>query len=127
MANAKRGTSVKAARWTGLYRRLMQVGTEAGNKARPDAIIVTDHRTGQEWHEPEGMCGFAWVNITPGTSSFARWLTKNGYAHKSYYGGVDLWIAGFGQSYDRKQAAAFAMAALLREEGIEARAMSRLD
>ena len=82
----------------------------------------------KEYYEPEGMCGFAWVKIRPGNSSFAKWLVKNKLARSAYGGGVDIWISGFNQSVERKEACARAMAEVLRNElGVNAYADSRLD
>jgi hypothetical protein len=75
-----------------------------------------------------GVCGFAWVNVKPGTSAFARWLKKEGHGRTdSYYGGVTVWIGEHGQSYERKQAHASEMAQVLRTHGVNAQSMSRLD
>ena len=85
----------------------------------------------QTFYEPDGVCGFAWVNVRPGTSRFARWLIRKGVARTdSYYRGVRIWAPGgdrMSQSYDRKMAAAEAYAAVLRESGITAYASGRLD
>ncbi len=76
----------------------------------------------------EGMCGFAWVSIKPGTSSFARWMKSTGAARAdSYAGGVTLWVSGYGQSWTRKSAYASAYANVLREAGVTAYAGDRLD
>lgn len=76
---------------------------------------------------PSGSCGFAWVNVNPGNSSFARWLTKNGHARKHYHGGVNINIRGYGQSIEKKSAHAGAMTNVFREAGITAYSMSRDD
>jgi hypothetical protein len=72
----------------------------------------------------EGVCGTAWVNVKPGTSRFARWLVKEGYGRPdSYRGGVSLYQIGgdrMSQSLTRKEAAAHAVAEVLREAGIKA-------
>jgi hypothetical protein len=76
----------------------------------------------------EGVCGFAWVKVVPGTSSFARWLVRTGKSRgKAYGGGVDIWIGDFGQSMQRKEAYARAMASVFREAGLKAYAQSRMD
>ena len=76
----------------------------------------------------DGMCGFAWVNVKPGNSRFAKWLRDNGLARKDgYYGGVTVWVSQFGQSSTRKIAYAGAFAAVLREAGYNACARGRLD
>lgn len=102
-------------------------GCEAAANCQVTAMTVRDG-TGNRWHVPEGPCGFAWINIKPGTSSFAKWLVKTGHCRKdSYYGGVTAWIGLYGQSVDRKYAHAQAMAKSLTAAGIKCYAMSRLD
>lgn len=82
----------------------------------------------KEYHVSEGLCGFAWVNIRPGTSAFARWLKKQGHVRAdSYYGGVTHWVSEGGQSIERKKAYAEAMVEVLREYHYDAVAMDRLD
>lgn len=66
------------------------------------------------YYESEGACGFAWILIRPGTSSFARWLVSTGRASKSYLGGVQIFIGAHGQSAERKAAHAEAMAEVFR-------------
>ena len=45
-------------------------------------------------------CGFAWVNVKPGTSKFAKWLKEKELASKdSFKGGVTIWVGDFNQSY----------------------------
>lgn len=79
------------------------------------------------YHVSEGACGFAWVTIKPGTHPFAKWLKQRGYAHKGYYGGVEMSIQNYNQSVERKYAHAVAMASYLRDNGIDATAHERLD
>ena len=124
------------------FERLMRnaegAGFKAGRDAIPEAMIVAQHTNqlddtspvAQQWIVPEGPCGFAWVNVSPGNSSFARWLVKNGHAHKAHRGGVDIWIDAQGQSYERKRAHAGAMAdEITRAEikGVTVYASGRLD
>lgn len=79
------------------------------------------------YYNSEGVCGFAWVVIRPGNSSFARWMVKRGLARKHYYGGVSYNVRVGGQSLERKEAFARAFAASLNNAGIKAHAESRLD
>ena len=75
-------------------------------------------------------CGFAWVNIAPGTSKFARDLRKAGVVRgRSYYGGIDVWNPGGlpKQSMDVKEVAADAYVKVLGTYGIRATMMSRAD
>jgi hypothetical protein len=75
----------------------------------------------------EGMCGFAWVKVRPANNKMARWLKHKGEGYKAYDGGWDVSIHEFGQSWERKTAAAVAMAAVLRSHGINATAHDRID
>lgn len=118
------------------YAKAYAAGKAAGEAALPTPMVVSEHvnplddnsAVKRAWYVSEGACGFAWVTVAPGTSSFAKWLVKGKRARKAYRGGVEIWIGEFGQSVDRKSAMAGKMAEVLREElGIEAYAGSRLD
>jgi hypothetical protein len=124
----------KYAAFEAAYAKAAAAGMAAGEAAKPRAMMVVEHSDANPlvpkrmWHEPEGMCGFAWVNVSPGNSPFANWLKKNKLARKAYGGGVDLWVSAHGQSVERKEAHAYAMAEVLRNElGVKAYASSRLD
>ena len=104
-------------------------GMKAGLEVCPNPMFVKDEKTGQTYNVAEGMCGFAWVNISPARGKFVNYLKKLGKGHKSYYGGYDYWVGSLelGQSITRKEAYANAFAKVLQEWGIKAYAMSRLD
>ena len=95
--------------------------------------IAAAKKAAQEFVDKHGepmYCGFAWVNIKPGTSPFARSLKKHNLVDTtSYYGGYDIWDpAGFNtQSMDIKEAGAEAYANVLESYGINASMMSRAD
>jgi hypothetical protein len=114
-----------------LYTSAKAAGLEAGAKALPAPMTLVGGVPGETpkvYFEPEGMCGFAWVNVRPGTSKFARWLKREGHARSdSYYGGVTIWVSEHGQSVERKEAHAKAMAEVFRAAGFNAHDMSRLD
>lgn len=77
-----------------------------------------------------GTCGNAWVEIHPGTSSFARWCKTNGHARPARRGVCllpDHQCGYQGQSLDVKKAGATAFAAALSEAGLTAYAYSRID
>lgn len=76
-----------------------------------------------------GPCGFAWVDVKPANSGFAKWLVANGHARKGAYGGVTIWIGKFlsTQCIDTKEKFAYAMASVLFAAGIRASADSRMD
>lgn len=114
-----------------------EAGCKAGQACTPRAMIVAQHANPlndassvrQAWHVPEGVCGFAWVKVAKGNSAFARWLMKTGKARKSYYGGVEINVREYGQSMERKEAHARAMAKALVEKlpEVQAYADSRMD
>ena len=129
----------KYAKFESAMAKASAAGRAAGEAAKPQAMMVVqpsnplnDNSVPKAmWHVPEGVCGFAWVKVSPGNSPFAKWLAKNKLARKSYYGGVEINISDFGQSMERKEACANAMAKVLNEElagqGLSIYASSRLD
>ena len=110
-------------------------GCAAGLGSNPDPMVVVDSATGQRWDVSGGACGFAWVNVplntALGKAILRRYEGTRGEifsAHKAYGGGVDLWVSGFGQSIDRKEAAAGAVARYLTSKGYQkVYAHTRLD
>jgi hypothetical protein len=123
-------------KFAALYLMAEAAGMAALQMAKPRPMVVYTPTSvfGNEpdtskpmYYESEGLCGFAWVNVSPGNSPFANWLKKNGKARKAYYGGVDIWVKEGGQSVERKEAYANAFAKVLVENGIKAYASSRLD
>lgn len=135
MAAQKAERAQRYASFEALMAEAWEAGVAAGNAARPSVMIVEERANPlddlsplrQQWIEPEGPCGFAWVNIYPANSSFGRWALKTGAARKAYGGGLEIWISLFNQSVERKEACASAMAAVLRRGGLQAYANSRLD
>jgi hypothetical protein len=75
----------------------------------------------------EGLCGFAWVQISPARGAFVNWLKAQEIGYKGYYGGYQVTVKEFGQQVDRKEAFAHAFADVLRKYGIDAYGVSRLD
>jgi len=129
----------KFAAFEAAYNKAAEAGRAAGEAKVPRPMMVVqpsnplnDNSVPKAmWHVPEGVCGFAWVNVSPGNSSFAKWLVKNKLARKAYGGGVDIWISAFNQSVERKEACANAMAEVLKAEvgsnSLRIYASSRLD
>lgn len=140
---SKLSKAKKEAAYEALWARALAAGDQAGAAHKAQAMVVGTPKDvvgsllggdggGFDENEPtyyvaSGVCGFAWVAITPATSSFARWVAKNKGARKGYYGGLEFSIRGYGQSYEKKLAAAQAMAAVLQAAGVSAYAGSRLD
>ena len=127
----------KFANFSAVYAKAQAAGMAAGQGARPTPMVVGSPSTpfGNDvdpkqptYYVSEGVCGFAWVNVRPGNSSFAKWLVANKVARKAYEGGVQIWVSEFNQSMARKEAYAEAMAAVFRNElGVKAYAGSRMD
>lgn len=130
IAAEKRERLERYAEFASLYERAYAAGQAAGEAAIPQPMVVASVNGGDvdhAWFVGEGACGFAWVTITPGGCSFARWLVKNKRGSKAYGGGVQIWISAHGQSVARKEAHAQAMAGVLAQAGIRAYSDSRLD
>lgn len=115
------------ARFEFICEHAHKAGMKAHAESAPAPMVVQDGRTGREWFVADGVCGFAWVHVPDGKSRFARWLVKTGKAHKSYRGGVDIWVSTPDQSMQRKEAYARAYAAELKAAGLEGYAQSRMD
>ena len=138
--------ATRDARFAALVARAEAAGHAAAAAAIPTPMVVvetdglSDRPTpgGRSWVVNEGPCGFAWIVVRPGGSSFARWAKANDEARRPdgstypawsnhYYGGLSRWVGEFGQSVTRKEAFATAYAEVLREAGINATSGSRLD
>ena len=132
-------TAARKDRYEGFhvaFVRARDAGLAAGKAAQPRPMVVGNaiglsnkiDPNGPLYHCAEGTCGFAWVRVSSGRSSFAKWLVKNGLGRKAYGGGVDIWISDHGQSIERKEAHARAMANVLRTDlQVECHADSRMD
>jgi len=122
------------AQFEASFARAAHAGFIAGQEALPTPMMVVQPSATNPnvpsamWHVEGGCCGFAWVKVTPGNSAFAKWLVKQGHARKAYSGGVDIWISDHGQSMERKEEHARAMAKVLSDElGVKCYADSRMD
>lgn len=118
-----------------IIREAEAAGRAALVAATPEPMVVQQHASPiddsspvvRSWYVSEGVCGFAWVTISPATSALARYLLKSGKARKGYGGGAQVWVSEGGQSYDRKVAYASAYADVLRGYGYTAWDEGRLD
>jgi hypothetical protein len=105
-------------------------GVMAGIACRPEPMVVGQYNGDKLTIIDvvnEGPCGFAWIKIRPGNGKMARWLKAQDKGHKGYTGGWDVSVHDFGQSLERKVAAARAMADVLCKHGIDATSDSRMD
>lgn len=110
-----------------LTTRAHEAGHAAAESCRPRPMMVCTSDGRPIELVKEGPCGFAWVTVKPGNSPLANWLKRQRGASKDYYGGVSVWIGGYGQSLERKTAYAYAYAEVLRDAGYNAHARSRMD
>lgn len=138
IAAEKRERQARYAEFDRVFKEASEAGRKAGEANVPVPMIVgqaksltsneIDYTKGPMHYVSDGACGFAWVIVRPATSSFAKWLVKNGHAKTAYYGGVQIWISAHGQSIGRKEAHAYVMAEILRTRlGVSAYSDSRLD
>lgn len=129
------GKDEKEACFKKIWAEALAAGREAGERHLPRAMVLEMHSkilddtspVVERYVVPQGICGFAWVRISPATCSFARWLKKNEQCGIGYYGGLEYHVREYGQSFEKKLAAAEAIAGVLITHGISAHADSRLD
>ena len=118
-----------------IYKEAYAAGLKAGKEVGVPKFVVGTPTTPlgndidfkQKTYILEGLCGFAWVNISPARGAFVTYLKSINAGHKAYYGGYEFFVHEFGQSITRKEAFARAFATVLRSYGIPASAGSRLD
>jgi hypothetical protein len=127
--------------WQALYDKAHKAGHEAATNHKPVPMTVVERANPLDdssqivkQYEPisDGVCGFAWINIRPGTHSFCKWLKKNELASTdSYYGGLSVWVGDYNQSYEKKRAYAGAFSKIVNEHApdskLQAMPMSRMD
>ena len=118
-----------------IYNEAQEAGLEAVKRCTPTPMVVQSvdaYGRPTEGSQPEviddGVCGFAWVNVKPATTKFARWMKAEGLARAdSYYGGLLIWVSEFNQSMEKKETYARAFAQVLTNHGYTAYPMSRMD
>ena len=119
-----------------LYNTANEAGKQAAEKCVPVPMIVGSPSTPfgndidpkqQSWFVPDGVCGFAWVKVSPGNCPFANWLKKQKLAKPAYGGGVQIWVSAYDQSMQKKEAYASAFAEVVSAAGIKAYSDSRMD
>jgi len=118
-----------------LYTQAHNAGNNAVTQTTITPIIVTQAANPLDdssavvnaWVVNDGVCGFASVIIKPANSKFAKFLIANQLGRKAYGGGVSMSIRDFNQSLTKKEAYAEGFAKVLRDNGINAWAESRMD
>lgn len=128
-------TKTREFEFVKIFHEAHLAGQVAAVAHAPRPMVVVQHRDAfddnsevvQQWQVNDGVCGFAWIRITPGTCSAARFGTKHCGFTKHYGGGVSKWVSEFGQSYEKKMKYAEAYASVLNQYGIKSHAGGRLD
>ena len=118
-----------------IYKEAYEAGLLAGKDAdtpqfvvgSPTTALGSDIDFSKKTYILDGLCGYAWVNISPARGAFVTYLKSIDVGRKGYYGGFEVSVREFGQSVDRKYAFAQAFAEILGKYGIQASAGSRLD
>lgn len=125
-----------------IFNEAHAAGMAAVEKLNVVPMVVAQHENQmndnspivKSWFVADGVCGFAWVNIKPGNSPFAKYLKTVevpgilAQGHKDdYYGGVTMWVGGFNQSMQKKEAYGGGFAGILQQYGIKAYMSSRMD
>jgi hypothetical protein len=116
-------------RFAGIWVAATVAGQDAAAKCMPVPMVVGyQDSSGQRCIDviADGACGFAWIHFA-GTGRWANWAKANAGARKDYPSGLCIWISDYAQSMARKEAFANAAAEVLRANGIEAFARSRMD
>lgn len=136
----KKGEPAKPKQdWKAIYDEANAAGMKAGiEKAVIPMVVNTHDGPALTGNEPiiarsivsDGVCGFAWVTVRPGNSSFAKWLVENKLARPSGHTGgtgVKIWVHQFNQSLTRKEAYATAFSAVLSKYNINSVWGSNID
>ena len=117
-----------------IYVEAYEAGLNAGKDVDTPKFIIGDEiglsdeiDFSKKTYVLDGLCGYAWVNISPARGAFVNYLKSREIGRKGYYGGYEISVREFGQSVDRKYAFAQAFAEVLGKYGIEAFAGNRLD
>lgn len=127
---------MKPSECRALWNKALDAGCAAAEACKPVPMVVAEHvnplndnsPVKRAYYVPSGVCGFAGVRVKPANSKFGNWMKKNGIGRiDSYAGGIYFPIHSFGQSLEKKEACAYAMANVLSEAGIRAYGESRMD
>lgn len=97
-------------------------------------VMLTESNLMDDSPRPDGQsflmddfpCGFAWIQFK-GNTAWAKWAKAEGLARPAYPKGMSIWVHDFNQSMTKKEVYAQAYAKVLRDNGIEAYAQSRMD
>ena len=119
-------TKTEIAAFEALYAEAVAEGKLAALAAEKTMAHYAITGGGKFYGTMHGTCGFGWVIVKD--RKFGFWLKKMGYGRADhYYGGVCIWIGDYGQSYEMKEAHAYAMAKVLDLAGMKAYGAGRMD
>jgi hypothetical protein len=69
----------------------------------------------RQYTVPDGMCGFAWIDVRTRNHPFSKWLLSQKLASNDDYAkSAKIWVHQFNQSYERKSCYAGEFAHVLR-------------
>lgn len=123
-----------------IWQKALNAAQSASQNCNPTPMVVgtptslfsneIDHSK-QVYEVSDGVCGFAWVKITPARGKFVKFLKESKIGYTGHYGGYVIWmgiaVCGNTQSMERKIAAAVAMAEVFHSNGIKCYVESRMD
>ncbi len=111
-----------------LYAAAHEAGMKAGNSHNPTPMIIETHSNPlddsspviERWKIGQGVCGFAWIKISPTNCKFVKYLKEAKIGRKDEYeGGYKIRVPYFNQSYERKFKYAEAFAEVIRKNGFK--------
>jgi hypothetical protein len=108
-------------RWEEIYSIAHRAGLAAADEYTPTPMILSAGSI-----EPDGLCGFAIIELPDGRTSFARWLrktSKTGTGRRS----ARIYYSHDSQSVERAEQFANAFARVLRLNGITCSVRALLD
>ena len=109
------------ARWAEIHTLAHENGVQRGNAKTPTPMVL--EKWGTIW---DGQCGFGWVSLPNARTPFARWALKSSIGVPTRPG-VQISSKLSTQSIEKNRAYAEGYAEVLKANGIECRAESRLD
>ena len=108
-------------RWKKIHEMAHHCGMLRGESKVPTPMVL--EKWGTIW---DGACGFGWVRLPDARVPFAKWAVKEGIGYASRPG-VHISSKIMTQSIQKNLSYAFGYAEVLKANGIECRAESRLD
>lgn len=119
-------TKTETAAFETTFLKALAAGRKAAFEAEKTLATYAITGSGKFYGTMRGTCGFGWVIVKH--RKFGFWLKKMGHGRADhYYGGVCIWIGEHGQSYEMKEAHAYAMAKVFEEAGFSAYGAGRMD